>query len=123
MVSLSSSAKSVFAFSSVQHFFASALGDLQKACAFIEKAGTVVDANAGTVEAISGLIPGFGSQAVLLERAAFSALGLVVAAVHSAGGAASANGLNVSLDEATVQAFEQLIAGCRSDLETMGYKL
>ena len=123
MVSLSSSAKSVFAFSSVQHFFASALGDLQKACAFIEKAGTVVDANAGTVEAISGLIPGFGSQAVLLERAAFSALGLVVAAVHSAGGPASANGLNVSLDEATVQAFEQLIAGCRSDLETMGYKL
>ena len=123
MVSLGSSSKSMFAFSSVQHFFASALGDLQKACAFTEKAGTVIEANAGTVEAISGLIPGLGGQAVLLERAAFSALGLVVAAVHATGGAASANGLSVSLDEATVQAFEQLIAGCKSDLEKLGYKL
>ncbi len=123
MVSLGSSSKSMFAFSSVQHFFASALGDLQKACAFTEKAGTVIQANAGTVEAISGLIPGLGGQAVLLERAAFSALGLVVAAVHATGGAASANGLSVSLDEATVQAFEQLIAGCKSDLEKLGYKL
>ena len=47
MVSLNSSAKSVFAFSSVQHFFASALGDLQKACAFIEKAGTVAGGKCG----------------------------------------------------------------------------
>ncbi len=123
MVQLSSSVKSVFSFSSLSHFFASALGDLQKACAFVEKVGAGVEANAGTIEAISGLLPGFGSQAVLLERAAFSALGLVVAAVHTTSSAASENGLNVLLDQATVKAFEDLIAGCKVDLEKMGYKL
>ncbi len=123
MVEVASSSKSVFGFSSIQHFFASALGDLQKACAFAEKVGTGIEANAPTIEAISGLLPGFGTQAVVLERAAFSALGLVVAAVHATKGAASENGLNVSLDQVTVTAFEQLIAGCKSDLEQLGYKL
>lgn len=122
MVQVASS-KSVFGFESVAHFFASAFGDLQKVSRFIEKVGVEAATNAGTVEAITGLIPGVGSQAVLLERAAFSALGLVVGAVHAASGAASASGVNVSLDEATVQAFEQLIAGCKADLETLGYKL
>jgi 3-oxoacyl-(acyl-carrier-protein) synthase len=75
------------------------------------------------VESISGLIPGVGAQAVVIERAAFSALGMVVAAVHATGGAAAANGLNVSLDQGTVAAFEQLIASCKSDLESLGYKL
>lgn len=123
MVEPGTSHTSVFGYSSVSHFFASALGDLQKACAFAEKAGAVIAANAGTVEAITGLLPGVGSQAVLLERAAFSALGLVVAAVHATGGAASENGLNLSLDQATVQAFRQLIAGCEADLGQMGYKV
>jgi len=123
MVQVGSAVKSVFGFSSVQHFFASAFTDLQKACAFVEKAGVEVANNAATIEAITGLVPGIGSQAVVVERAAFSALGLVVAAVHAAGGAAAANGLNVSLDQATVQAFEQLIAGCKADLASLGYKL
>ena len=123
MVALVSSNKSVFAFSSVQHFFASALGDLQKACAYAEKVGTAIESNSGTIEAITALVPGYGSQGVLLERAAFSALGLVIAAVHATNGAASENGLNVSLDQGTVKAFEDLIAGCRADLEKLGYKL
>ena len=123
MVAVASSNKSVFAFTSVEHFFASALGDLQKACSFAEKVGTAVEANAGTIEAITGLVPGYGSQAVLLERAAFSALGLVIAAVHATSGAAAENGLNVSLDQATVKAFDTLITGCKADLEKMGFKL
>jgi hypothetical protein len=123
MVQLASSSKSVFAFASIGHFFASAFSDLQKACVFVEKVGTSVVAHAGTVESISGLIPGVGAQAVVIERAAFSALGMVVAAVHATGGAAAANGLNVSLDQGTVAAFEQLIASCKSDLESLGYKL
>jgi hypothetical protein len=123
MVQVGSSSKSVFAFASIGHFFASAFSDLQKACVFVEKVGASVATNAVTVEAITGLIPGVGSQAVVIERAAFSALGMVVAAVHATSAAASASGLNVSLDEATVQAFEQLIASCKSDLESLGYKL
>jgi phage-related tail protein len=123
MVEVGSSGKSVFAFSSVGHFFAAAFSDLQKACVFVEKVGASVASNAGTVEAITGLVPGVGSQAVLVERAAFSALGMVVAAVHATGAAASASGLNVPLDQATVQAFEQLIADCKSDLDSLGYKL
>lgn len=123
MVQVASSSKSTFGFSSIQHFFASALSDLQKACLLVEKVGVSIDSNAGTVEAITGLIPGVGSQAVLLERAAFSALGLVVAAVHATGSAAAASGISIPLDEATVQAFEQLIASCKTDLASLGYKI
>jgi hypothetical protein len=68
MVQVASAGKSVFGFSSVQHFFASAFSDLQKACVFVEKVGASVANNAGTVEAISGLIPGVGTQAVLVEQ-------------------------------------------------------
>jgi hypothetical protein len=117
------SSKSIFGFASIEHFFASALSDLQKASLFLDKLGAGVVTNAGTVETITGLIPGVGSQAVVLERAAFSALGLVVAAVHTASGAASVHGLSVPLDQATVEAFEQLIAGCKSDLASLGYKI
>ncbi len=123
MVVLGNAHKSVFGFESIPHFFASALGDLQKACSFAERVGTVVGENADTIEAITSLVPGVGSQAVLLERAAFSALGLVVAAVHASSGAASADGLSLSLDEATVAAFKQLISGCEADLERLGYKV
>jgi hypothetical protein len=123
MVQVASSSKSAFGFASIGHFFASALSDLQKACLLVEKVGASAATNAGTVEAITGLIPGIGTEAVVLERAAFSALGLVVAAVHATGTAASANGLNVSLDETTVQAFQQLITNCKSDLESLGYKI
>lgn len=122
MVQVASSSKSIFGFSSIEHFFASALGDLQKASRFADKVGSVVCNNSGTVEAITSLIPGVGGQAVVLERAASSALGLIVGAVHATSAAATANGLNVPLDEATVRAFQELIAGCRSDLETLGYK-
>lgn len=123
MVQLSYSSKSVFGFSSIGHFFASALRDLQKAALFMDRVGATAVSEAGTVEAVTGLVPGIGNQAVLLERAAFSALGLVVAAVHTTSTAATANGLSIPLDEATVQAFQQLIAGCKNDLETLGYRL
>jgi len=122
MVQVASTSKSVFGFQSIGHFFASAFSDLRKATLFVDKIGTEAVSHEGTIEAITGLIPGIGGQAVILERAAFSALGLVVAAVNAAGSAASANGLNVALDQATVQAFEQLIASSKSDLESLGYK-
>jgi hypothetical protein len=35
----------------------------------------------------------------------------------------SEKGLNVTLDRATVQEFEQLLASCRKDLEQLGYKV
>jgi hypothetical protein len=123
MVKLASSSKSIFGFASIEHFFASALGDLQKASLYVDKVGAEAESEAGTVETITSLIPGIGSQAVLLERAAFSALGLVVAAVHSTNAAATANGLNVPLDESTVIAFQELITGCKNDMEKLGYKL
>ncbi len=123
MVQVASSKKSIFGFTSIEHFFASALGDLQKASLFAERIGASVASNAGTVEAITSLVPGAGSQAVVLERAAFSALGLIVATIHSTSDAATANGLSIPLDEATVQAFKELIAGCKNDMETLGYKI
>ena len=115
--------KSVFGFDSVGHFFASVLRDLQKASLFAEKVGVAAQTHEGTIEAITGLIPGAGSQAVVLERAAFSALGLVIAAVEATGTAASENGLSVTLDQAAVNAFRQLLAGCKGDLESLGYKI
>ncbi len=112
----------VFGFAGMDHFFASAFHDLQKALQFAERVGTKAESEAGTVEAITALLPN-GSTAVVLERAAFAALGLVLSAANAASAAAGQDGVNLKLDAAMVVAFRALIAGSKSELEALGYKL
>lgn len=115
-------ASATFGFSSLGHFFAAAFSDLKKAEQFVISQLPKVLAQEGTVEAITSLVPG-GQAAVLVERAAFQALGLVLATVHAASDAQAANGVDVKLDAALVQAFKDLINGAKGDLASLGYKL
>ncbi len=111
-----------FGFGSVEHFMASAFHDLQKALLFAEQSGAKAMKAEGTVEGITALLPN-GSTAVVLERAAFSALGMVLAAANAASAAAVQNGLDLKLDAAAAAAFRSLIESCRSELAVLGYKL
>jgi hypothetical protein len=111
-----------FGFACMDHFFASAFHDLQKALQFVERVGAKVQSEEGTVEAITALLPN-GNTAVVLERAAFAALGLVLNAANAASAAAAQDGVNVKLDAEMVAAFRGLIAGAKGELEALGYKL
>jgi hypothetical protein len=115
-------AGSVFGFASAGHFWASAMHDLKNALTFVEQGAVSIGKSEGTVEGITALLPN-GSQAVVLERAAFSALGLVASAVHAAGAAVDGQGVNLSLDGAAAAAFRALIDGAKGDLEKLGYKI
>ena len=119
-------AQSHFGWTSVGHMFASAFNELHKGLLFAATEITKVDTPQvqATVEGITSVLPVPGaSQAVLIERAAFSALGTVLAAVNAAGTASAANGLNVQLDAAAVAAFKQLVADSKDDLKSLGYNL
>jgi hypothetical protein len=115
-------ASTTFGFACMEHFFASAFHDLQKALQFAERVGAKVQSEEGTVEAITALLPN-GNSAVVLERAAFAALGLVLNAANAASAAVSQDGVNLKLDAALVAAFRELIAGSKGELEALGYKL
>jgi hypothetical protein len=58
------------------------------------------------IEALSSL---FFPQAVELERGAFALLGLAAQAVNDAGGAAGANGINITLDQQLIADIKALI--------------
>jgi hypothetical protein len=62
------------------------------------------------VESLSGLIPGYGPEAVAIERVAFGVLGQVVGAAHSIDTAAAANGINVTFDAQMVADIKALVA-------------
>ncbi len=93
-----------FGFGSVEHFMAAAFHDLQKALLFAEQNGAKVMKAEGTVEGFTALLPN-GSTAVVLERAAFAALGLVLSAANAASAAAEQNGLDLKLDGVAVARF------------------
>jgi len=107
-----------FGFASVGHFFASVFHDIHVGLQFVEKkALPAIEAAAPIIEGITGLID---PPAVILERAAFQALGVVTAAVSSADAAAVQNGLNISLDAQAVADFKALIATFEKELTTAG---
>jgi hypothetical protein len=115
-------AGSVFGFVSAGHFWAAAMHDLKNALVFVEEGGAEIAKSEKTVEGITSLLPN-GSQAVVLERAAFSALGMVLGAVQAAGSAADQSGLNLQLDTAAAAAFRSLVDGFKGDLAKLGYKV
>ncbi len=113
---------SAFQFASVGHFFAAAFHDLGKALLFSEQMGVKVEHAQGTVEALSALLPG-GAKAVEVERAAFSALGVLLSAVTATNAAVSADGLNVKLDAEMVVALRTLLEDVRGGLKVLGYQV
>jgi hypothetical protein len=89
---------------SVEDALATAASDTVKAAKFVETsvlpALKSAQANSSTIEAVTSLV---SPQAANIERAGFAALVVVINAIDSAGAAAGANGLNVTLDAQLVR--------------------
>jgi hypothetical protein len=91
---------------SIGHAFAVVAQDIVKFAHKLEAAAVKVQAAAPVVEALTSMID---PRAAAIERAAFYLFGKVTDAVHTAGDAASANGLNLSLDATEVAEIKELI--------------
>jgi hypothetical protein len=111
---------SIFGFASAGHFFAAAFHDLQKALTFAEQVGAQVQGAESKVEGLTALLPN-GAKAVEVERAAFSALGVLIGAATATNAAVSADGLNLKLDAAMVTALRTLVGDVRGELGALGY--
>lgn len=107
-------------FASVGHAFAAVFHEIAVTAKAVEKILVAIAPTSTEVEAITALIPGIGAEGVVLERAAYAVLGQVVAAVHSAGAAATANGLNVQLDQDFINDLNALIAKFKPQLVAAG---
>jgi hypothetical protein len=101
---------------SFEHVLATTFHDIaigeKKAVAVISK----LENSADTIEAITALVPGFGTQAAGMERVGFALLGNAAAALTAIGDAATAQGVNVSLDAEMVAAVKALIAAFPAEI-------
>ena len=117
---------SVFSFSSIQHAFASAFSDLHAALKFVENQFPKVIAKEALVEGITSVIttpllgPVTTSAVVTIERAAFSALGVLVVAAHATDDAVAAKGVSITLDAVAVAAYKALALEFKQELAAVG---
>lgn len=109
-----------FTLGSVGHAFAAVFHGIAKGAKEVEKVLILIAPSAAVVESITALVPGIGAAGVELERAAYAVLGQAVGAVHAAGAAADANGLNVQLDQEFVADLKALIANFKPQLIAAG---
>ncbi len=72
------------------------------------------------IEAVTSFLD---PQAVVIERAAFQALGLLAKAANDAGAAADAKSISVPLDTQVIQDFKALYQYLRDHLAAAGIKL
>jgi len=96
-----------FTWQSPAHAFASLLKGVVTVSKKVATALQDVEDEAPKIEAVTSLI---SPQVGAIEQIAFGALGTLIAAVHSGGEAAGANGLNVSFDESVIAEVKELIA-------------
>jgi hypothetical protein len=101
-------------FTNVEHALAAAAQDVVKTAKFVETSVLPVlkqaQANQSTIESITSLV---SPQAANIERAGFAVLGVIINAIDAAGSAASANGLNVSLDAQLVADVKAIAAAVK----------
>jgi hypothetical protein len=102
---------------SVEHALATAASDTVKVAKFVETSVLPVlksaQANESMIESVTALI---SPSAANIERAGFAVLGVVINALDAAGSAASANGLNVTLDAQLVADIKAIAAAVKSAL-------
>lgn len=115
-----------FAFTSVGHYLATAFSDLHKAEKFILAEAPKAEALEPVVEGVSSAL--LGPQSVVIERAAFSALGYVLALTNQlisgqadVQTAATSKLTNLGLDETAITDFKNLITNAKGDLAKLGY--
>ena len=94
-----------FGFKNIGHFFATAAGDVVKGARAVASVMLKAQKMEPEIEALSLFFP----QAVELERGAFALLGMAAQAVTEAGDAASANGINIVLDQQLIADIKGLI--------------
>lgn len=114
---------SIFSFQNLGHAFASALHDIHVGLAWAAQETAKIQAAApsvlsATTPAIQALFPQYAPTITEIERAAFSLLGTVTAVIHTSD--ATANGVTVSLDAATVTAIKDLITQYKPQLAAVG---
>jgi hypothetical protein len=101
--------------SNIEHVLATAASDVVKAAKFVEVSVLPVlkkaQADQFTIESITSLV---SPQAANIERAGFAVLGVIIKALDSADAAASANGLNVSLDAQLVADIKAIAPAVKS---------
>lgn len=99
----------------LSHAYAVAISDIKKVATFVEtKALPVlqaVKADAPTVEAVTALVC---PQLANIERVGEAVLGVVIQAIEDATSAATAGGLNVSLDAALVADIKAILPAIKA---------
>lgn len=107
-------------FNSVGHFFATVLHDIHVAAVAVAKFSITASSVEPVIEGVTNLVY---PPAVAIERVAFALLGEGAHAVVSADAAASANGVNLTLDAALVADVKALIANFKTELQASGLKV
>lgn len=100
-----------FSFSSIGHALATGLSDVVKASKAVESfvAKISTPGNEATVEALTALIPTYGSAGVIVERAVFSIAGEVASALKDFDAASVEKLVNAGLDKTVITDFQNLI--------------
>lgn len=131
-MSFTSAIKSAFNFKNDAHALASGLTTLHKALQYVEDKGAefLTSGAEEKIEAVTSVVPGIGAKAVVIERAAFSSLGIILTLVkqldsadQAALAALQANLANAGLDKDTIAAFTQFSKDFAGDLASVGVKL
>jgi hypothetical protein len=97
--------KRMFKFATIGHAMAHFAQEIVTVSKKLAPIVAKLQGSEATVEALTSVID---PQAVPIERAAYAALGKLLAAVDGAKAAAAAGGLNIQLDEAEYNAFYEL---------------
>ena len=106
-----------FGFSNLGHFFATVAGDIVKGARAV---GSVLGKVQGAEPVIEGITSVIYPEAVAIERGAFALLGMAAHAVTEAGDAASANGLNLTLDAQMVADIKALLPAFENYAQSIG---
>ncbi len=99
-----------FGWTSVAHFFASAIHDLKTAAKVTEALIPKIEAAGPEAEGITALIPVVGPTAAAWERAGEAALGQIAVILHSSDAAAADKLANVGFDKTVIDELKALFA-------------
>jgi hypothetical protein len=105
-----------FGFQSIEHALAAVAHDTVVGARAVATATAKLQKVEPTIEDITALID---PPAVVIERAAFAALGSLANAAHDTSTSASANGLNISMDAETLNDYKQLYKTLTDQLRTL----
>jgi hypothetical protein len=100
----------MFSFASPGHFFASLSHDIKVGVTFLQNHQAQIDSTLQVgANVVSALDPALAPLAQVIERAGEAALGEILAVVSKASDAEAAKGIDITLNQAVVQEFKNLL--------------